>query len=335
MVQLTYGSDKNGLVFGYHFEESGTVAPIQLPEAVAWLHNEQEKGRGDFLWLHFSLADATAEAWIKKHLDVVPEFFEALHEGSRSTRLEVASDNLIAVINDLEYEFDFDPSEIATLWLSVSSHLAVSARARPLRSIERMHAAIKSGSHLGSSVAFLNTLLHQQGDVLAGVVRKASVKVDEIEDKFLVGRIQDRRADLGRLRRLLVRLQRMLALEPGSLFRLLRMPPTWILEHDLEELRQATEEFSLTIRDMSELKERIKLLQEEIAAHVSEQTNQSVFVLTMVTVMALPINIVAGLLGMNVGGIPLAQHPEGFWIVVAIIIVFTLFAAWYVFRPKK
>lgn len=178
-------------------------------------------------------------------------------------------------------------------------------------------------------------MLHQQGDVLAGVVRKASVKVDEIEDKFLVGRIQDRRADLGRLRRLLVRLQRMLALEPGSLFRLLRMPPTWILEHDLEELRQATEEFSLTIRDMSELKERIKLLQEEIAAHVSEQTNQSVFVLTMVTVMALPINIVAGLLGMNVGGIPLAQHPEGFWIVVAIIIVFTLFAAWYVFRPKK
>jgi zinc transporter len=86
---------------------------------------------------------------------------------------------------------------------------------------------------------------------------------------------------------------------------------------------------------MSELKERIKLLQEEIAAHVSEQTNQSVFVLTMVTVMALPINIVAGLLGMNVGGIPLAQHPEGFWIVVAIIIVFTLFAAWYVFRPKR
>lgn len=51
--------------------------------------------------------------------------------------------------------------------------------------------------------------------------------------------------------------------------------------------------------------------------------------------MALPINIVAGLLGMNVGGIPLAQHPDGFWLVVAIIAVFTLFAAWYVFRQKK
>jgi zinc transporter len=134
---------------------------------------------------------------------------------------------------------------------------------------------------------------------------------------------------------LLVRLQRLLAPEPGALFRLLRLPPPWISEHDLEELRQATEEFSLTIRDLSELKERIKLLQEEIAAQVSEQTNQSVFTLTMVTVLALPINIVAGLLGMNVGGIPLAQHPDGFWVVVAIIVAFTVFAAGYVYKQKK
>ena len=117
--------------------------------------------------------------------------------------------------------------------------------------------------------------------------------------------------------------------------RLLRLPPAWISEHDLEELRQATEEFSLTIRDVSELKESIKLLQEEIAAQVSEQTNQSVFTLTMVTVLALPINIVAGLLGMNVGGIPMAQSPDGFLVIVGIILVFTAFAAWYVYRQNR
>jgi len=147
--------------------------------------------------------------------------------------------------------------------------------------------------------------------------------------------VAQRRPAPGKLRRVLVRLQRLLAPEPGALFRLLRLPPAWISEHDLEELRQATEEFSLTIRDMSELKERIKLLQEEIAAQVSEQTNQSVFTLTMVTVLALPINIVAGLLGMNVGGIPMAQSPDGFLVIVGIILVFTAFAAWYVYRQNR
>ena len=66
------------------------------------------------------------------------------------------------------------------------------------------------------------------------------------------------------------------------------------------------------LRDLAALQERIKLLQDEIAAQVGEHTNSSVFTLTVVTVLALPINLVAGLLGMNVGGIPLAQHPHGF-----------------------
>jgi zinc transporter len=67
---------------------------------------------------------------------------------------------------------------------------------------------------------------------------------------------------------------------------------------------------------------------------VAEANNRSLFVLTVVTVMALPINIIAGLLGMNVGGIPLADHSAGFWIVVAVIVSFTAIAAWIVFRNK-
>ena len=57
--------------------------------------------------------------------------------------------------------------------------------------------------------------------------------------------------------------------------------------HDLDGLRQATEEFSLVLRDLAALQERIKLLQEEIMAQVGEQTNRSVFTLTVVAVLAL------------------------------------------------
>lgn len=333
-MDITYGADKTGLLCGYRFEGGAAGIPVDLREAAAWLRDGKPKGKPDFVWLHFNLSDAAAEASIRKHLDAAPEFFEALHEGSRSTRIEDAHDTLIAVVNDVAYEFAFDPAEMSSLWLNVGPHMALSARSHPLRSIDRMRDAIKNGKPLASSVSFLNQLLREQGDVLVRIVRDATVQVDVVEDRFLVGRLHNRRADLGKLRRVLVRLQRLLAPEPGALFRLLRLPPPWVSEHDLEELRQATEEFSLTIRDMSELKERIKLLQEEIAAQVSEETNRSVFILTMVTVLALPINIVAGLLGMNVGGIPLADHPHGFMVIVGIVGVFTAFAAWYVYRKK-
>ena len=55
----------------------------------------------EFLWLHFNLTDSSAEKWMQANLALPPEFFEALRGGSRSTRIENASDKLIAVVNDV------------------------------------------------------------------------------------------------------------------------------------------------------------------------------------------------------------------------------------------
>ena len=212
--------------------------------------------------------------------------------------------------------------------------VVVSVRLQPLRSIDRLRDAVNRGAKVRSTVELLVHLMHDQGDVLVNIVRTTTARVDEIEDVLVAGRLQQRRGDLGTLRRLLVRLRRLLAPEPAALFRLLQKPPKWIHEEDLNDLRQSTEEFNVVLSDMSVLQERIKLLQDEIEGRVAEQNNRSLFVLTIVTVLALPINIFAGLLGMNVGGVPLAQHPFGFWIVVAIIATFTAVAAWVAFRKR-
>ena len=88
------------------------------------------------------------------------------------------------------------------------------------------------------------------------------------------------------------------------------------------------------LRDMTTLQERIKLLQEEIAAAVNEDNNRSLFVLTGVTVLALSMNIIAGLFGMNVGGVPLAQNEHGFAIVAVVVATFTAVAGWLAFRRR-
>ncbi|MBS0355649.1 MAG: transporter [Proteobacteria bacterium] len=300
--------------------------------ASRWLSGAEVAPDGAFAWLHFNLANAATERWLREHLGEVDAFFDALHEGSRSTRIEYAHDALIAVVNDVLYEFDFEPSQLATLWLYLDERTVISARLQPLRTIDRLREAVRQGETFDSTVAMLTHLLRDQADVLVQIVRTATDQVDDVEDTMLAERGQRSRSRLGSLRRVLVRLRRLLAPEPGALFRLLNQPPLWIADDDLQDLRHSTEEFSAVLADMSALQERIKLLQEEVAARVTEETNRSVFVLTMVTVLALPINMIAGLLGMNVGGIPLADHPEGFWIVVAIIASFTVGAAWWAFR---
>jgi zinc transporter len=155
-----------------------------------------------------------------------------------------------------------------------------------------------------------------------------------VEDRLLANRIAASRAELGALRRVLVRLQRLLAPEPAALFRLLSRPPGWIGEEDVIDLRQSAEEFNSAVADSAALVERIRLLQEELAALISEQNNKILFVLTVFTVLALPFNIVGGLFGMNVGGIPFARSSHGFLAIITMVALVTGGAA-YIFVKRR
>ena len=95
------------------------------------------------------------------------------------------------------------------------------------------------------------------------------------------------RVDLAATRRVLVRLQRTLA--PSRA----RCSACWHVRRPgcsraTQELRESTEEFSVVLGDMAGPIERIRLLQEEIAARLQEQNNRTLFTLTLVTVLACP-----------------------------------------------
>src|SRR5882724_12742175 len=98
---------------------------------------------------------------MRAHANLSENFFEALHEGSRSTRIERDGDALFAVINDVTFDFAFDASDVATLWVSVRNDVVISARRQPLRSVDRLH-----------------ELLRDQADELLRIARKAAERVD-------------------------------------------------------------------------------------------------------------------------------------------------------------
>lgn len=116
------------------------------------------------------------------------------------------------------------------------------------------------------------------------------------------------------------------------MFRLLNRPPSWVRVDDKQDLRESAEELAAALADSGALVERVRLLQEELLAVVNERTSKTLFVLTVVTVLALPMTIIPGLFGMNVGGVPFHDTPAGFWLLVAFVTLVAIIGGVIIFR---
>ncbi len=335
MIDPSYGSDQHGLIWGYRFAPNQLGQPISSESASALRASCDPNSQAEFIWLHFSLSNASCQPWLRQNLPLPEAFYDSLGGATGTARLEQDAEVLVAVIQDVLFDFKFDPSAVATASLCIEPRLLVSVRLRPLRSIDHLRAAVRRGQTFRSTTEIFAHLLRDQSDVLVDILRQATQRVDQIEDGLLAQRISVSRSELGTLRRVLVRLQRQLAPEPAVLFRLLNRPPAWITEEDRQDLRQAAEEFSAAIGDTGMLIERVKLLQEEMAALVTEQTNRTLYVLTFVTVLALPIMLVSGLFGMNVGGIPMADDHLGFFKVAGGLLTITALLAYFALLRRR
>jgi zinc transporter len=327
----THGSGDDGLICGYRFDEAGT--PTAVARAADVLDDAPE--RPGFAWLHFNLANNGAKPWLRRSGLVGVDDLSAQVEGSRSSRIEQDRATLCAVLNDITFDFDFDASNMATLWVFASQRLVISARLHPLRSVDRLRHAIKSGECIESTVALLDHLVRDQADELQRMVRTVTQRIDDLEDGLLAGVGPDDPGDLSRLRRLLVRLHRLLTPEPTALARLLSSPLSWMRADDVARLNRSSEEFALVMRDIASLQERARFVQDELDALAARDNARVLFVLTALTALALPVNMVAGLFGMNVGGVPLAQHPLGFWLVAVSLVVTTALLSWIAYRRYR
>src|SRR5262249_56859295 len=126
-------SDKTGLVWGYLFQPGKPPQQIECDAALRWLATPTAEPAG-FIWLHLSLSNAAAERWMRHSLQLADAFYESLHEGVGSTRLEVEGDTLVAVMHDVLFNLSFDAANISTVSVCMQPRLVVTARLRPLRS---------------------------------------------------------------------------------------------------------------------------------------------------------------------------------------------------------
>lgn len=75
------------------------------------------------------------------------------------------------------------------------------------------------------------------------------------------------------------------------------------------------------MEDLDSSRDRAAVAQDELNSRLSEQMNKTMYVLSIVAGIFLPLGLLTGLLGINVGGMPGVDSHWAFIIVCVILVI--------------
>ncbi len=109
---------------------------------------------------------------------------------------------------------------------------------------------------------------------------------------------------------------------------------SWLNDIDRVRIREIAERTARFIDDIDSARDRAAITQEELNNRLSEQMNKTMYVLSIVAAIFLPLGLLTGLLGINVGGIPGTESKIAFAL-VTLLLVGIAFVEFWIFRRRK
>jgi zinc transporter len=329
--------EQTGLIYAYVLDGKGGGRKVDLDEAANW------KPEDGYLWVHLDWNIPGAVDWINGHIEA-PEVAETLTTGDTRPRAVTYGDHLLLTLRGVNLNPESNPEDMVSVRIWIGPDRAITTRHRRIMAVADMCERIDKGIGPKGPGDFLTFITDQLVDRMLPTLNDLSEVVDDLEDSILDGgatasvmrssSVQFRQK-LSQVRRTAIALRRYLAPQREALNRLQIEEQAWLNPRHRVLLREASDHVTRYVEDLDAIRDRGAVIQDELRNQLSEDMNRTMYVLTVVASVLLPLSFITGLLGINVDGMPGAKDmPLAFWWVVGLLVLFGIVQVW-LFRRLK
>jgi zinc transporter len=319
------GREIPGLVWGAVFSPEGRCSPLGP------LDRDRLAGREGLVWLHLALSDQRVPALLAMLPDLPAFAVDTLLDRDPHTGFVVRDGVLHGILPDLQRSFEGDTREFGWLRFAVCDRLVVTTRLQPLRSVDRVRSVADLPGRITAPLDVLEAILGEFQRTLTRTVAEITEEMNRIEDFVFDDAPRDERRRLGPVRRLAARLHRQLRSVLTGLRKLETEDEVDVPEAVRTFAERVADRLERIDRDVLALQERARLLHEEIDSKISSETNRHLYVMSVMTAFLLPPTLVAGVFGMNTGGLPWQDRPDGTILAIALCAL-SVGGAWWLLR---
>lgn len=318
----------NGLIGAYALDGAGGGEALDWEGVKAW-----RPGQG-FLWVHLDFTHPASQQWVCEESGVEEVVSEALLADETRPRSLVLKGGLLVMLRGVNSNPGADPEDMVAVRIWVEKDRVISTRRRRLLSIMDVRRSIEQGDGPRTPGELLVELSDRLVARMADVIDGVDEEVDRLEDEVVAEERAQLRHQLAELRREVIGLRRYLAPQREAMARLSQEKVAYLSDEDRIRLREVTDRVVRYVEDLEAARDRASVVQEELNNRLSEQMNSRMYVLSLVAAVFLPLGFLTGLLGINVAGIPGAEYPFAFEIVILLLIAVVVLQVW-LFKRRR
>jgi len=318
----------DSLICAYAFDGKGGGREI------GWEGVRAHSPGDGWLWVHLQREAPSSREWLERESGLDEVLCEALLSSESRPRCEPYGDGVLLSLRGVNLNPNADPDDMVALVLHAEAQRVVSVRRRRIMAVDSIRTSIEAGHAPTSPGELLALLSEGLVERMGPVIDELEEEVADLEEALVAGRAEGIRLKLTELRSTAIGLRRYIAPQREAMSRLLGVQTGWISEVDRRWLREVGDRITRYVEDLDAARERAQIVQEELAARVSEQINRNMYVLSIITAIFLPLGLITGYLGINVGGIPGADWRWAFLVVGGVLLGIAGMQLW-LFRRMK
>ena len=265
-------------------------------------------------WVHVNCARPGARDWLEA-AGLEPLVLRALLAAETRPRCSVHGAGLLINLRGVNLNLGDEVEDMVSLRMWVTEGLLVSVQLRRLMAVSDVMEGVTRGQGPDGPAELVARLALRLADRAEPVVAGLNEKLDTLEDQAIEGLSALDRRGLADIRRVAIVLRRHMAPQRDALstFEIEDMP--WIRGHHRSRLREANERMTRLAEELDAIRDRAQVVHDQIMDARAEVMNRQMLLLSVVAAIFLPLGLITGLLGINVGGMPGAEDPRAFWIV--------------------
>jgi zinc transporter len=308
----------DGLIFAYIIDGEGGGTAVDWKGISDW---RPQKG---LLWIHLDYSNEHVKQWLETESKLNTLSCNILIEQDTRPRFITTQEGFLLILRGVNCNPGSDPDDMVALRMSFEENRIITIRHRRVMAINDIHEATEAGSGPKSAVGFLTMVIDRMVNRMGDVVADIDDQVDELEDTVLTAESYELRSQLAKIRRQIIGLRRYIAPQRDVMARLQNEPLEWLSDKAKLHLRELLERTARFVEDLDSARDRAAITQEELNNRLSEQMNKAMYVLSIVAAIFLPLSLLTGLLGINVGGIPGAENKWAFLLVTFLLVLIAL-----------